>query len=371
VIGSGIAGLSVAFELTRRGREVVVIDADRTGRATDAGAGIISGIGTRRIGDDVLEFSMRAAAHYVRLVHDLADVGRDTSFYRRAGEFLIALDDGEAARLDHLYAWTSAAVERFGTTGVGVPERLDRAETARRFPLFAPQAQGVLLPDVGQIDGRALRRLLLHEIRSAGSQLVTGHAEVGRMPGGAATVAVDGHRVAADDVVVAAGAWSAELLSAIVEPDFVRPQRGQIMHLRLPGATEHPATNGFRSFYLLAFANDRLVVGATREDDSGYEARTTIGGLESVLAAGRDMIPTIDEAELLEVRVGIRPRSTDGLPVVGRMPECSNLWIATGYGPQGLTLGMFIGHELAVEMDGGTSTVPATFRPDRLKLRRG
>jgi D-amino-acid dehydrogenase len=371
VIGSGIAGLSVAYELTRRGRDVVVIDADRTGRATDAGAGIISGLGTRRIGDDVLEFSMRAAAHYVRLVHDLAEMGRDTSFYRRAGEFLIALDDAEAGRLDDLYSWTSAAVEQFGTIGVGVPQRLDRAETARRFPLFSSQAEGVLLPDVGQIDGRALRRLLFDEIRSAGSDVVTGHAEVGRMPDGTATVAVDGHRVVADDIVVAAGAWSAELLSAIVEPDFVRPQRGQIIHLRLPGVTDHPATNGFRSFYLLGFASDRLVVGATREDDSGYAARTTIGGLEAVLAAGRDMIPTIDAAELLEVRVGIRPRSTDGLPVVGKVPERPNLWIATGYGPQGLTLGMFIGHGLAAEMDGGTSTIPATFRPDRLKLRRG
>jgi D-amino-acid dehydrogenase len=369
VIGSGIAGLSVAFELTRRGRDVVVIDADRIGRATDAGAGIISGIGTRRTSDDVLEFSMAAAAHYVRRVHDLAAMGRDTSFYRTGGEFLIALDDAEAGRLDDLDAWTSAAVERYGTVGVGKPQALDRTETARRFPLFSPQAQGVLLPDVGQIDGRALRRLLLDEIRSAGSDLVTGRADIGQAPDGAATVAIDGRTIAADEVVVAAGAWSSELLSEILEPSFVRPQRGQIIHLRLPGVTEHPSANGFRSYYLLSFANDRLVLGATREDDSGFEVRTTIGGLDAVLAAGREMIPMIDEAELVELRVGIRPRSADGLPVVGNVPGIPNLWIATGYGPQGLTLGTLIGHELAIEMDGGTSSIPATFRPDRLTPR--
>src|SRR5262245_33704122 len=208
VIGSGIAGLSVAYELTRRGRDVILIDADRSGRATDAGAGIISGIGTRRTTEDVLEFTMGAAAHYVRLVHDLAATGRDTSFYRTAGEFLIALDDEESARLDDLHAWTAGAVERYGSVGFGAPQRLDRAETAERFPLFAPQARGILLPDVGQIDGRALRRLLLDEIRAAGSDVVTGHATVDRAPDGAANVTVDGRTIVTDDIVVAAGAWS-------------------------------------------------------------------------------------------------------------------------------------------------------------------
>ncbi|HKE65159.1 MAG TPA: FAD-dependent oxidoreductase [Micromonosporaceae bacterium] len=369
VIGSGIAGLSVAFELMRRGRGVVLVDADHAGRATDAGAGIISGIGTRRTTENVLEFSMRSAEHYVKLVHDLATKGRDTSFYRTAGEFLIALDDSEAARLEDLHAWVSTAVGTYGSVGVGVPQMLDRAETTRRFPLFSPRAQGVLLPDVGQIDGRALRRLLLDEIRSAGSDVVAGRAELGQSSDGMVTVTVDGRTVTADDVVVAAGAWSSELLSAIVEPGFVGPQRGQIMHLRLSGATAHPSANGFRSYYLLSFANDRLVVGATRENDSGFDARTTTSGLEAVLAAGRDMVPTIDDAELVEVRVGIRPHSADGLPIVGRVPGVPNLWVATGYGPQGLTLGTFIGHELAAEMVGGTSAIPATFRPDRLTPR--
>jgi D-amino-acid dehydrogenase len=223
---------------------------------------------------------------------------------------------------------------------------------------------------VGQIDGRALRRLLLDEIRSAGSDVVTGHAALDRAPDGAASVTVDGRTIVTDDVVVAAGAWSSDLLSAFVEPGFAYPQRGQIIHLRLPGATEHPSANGFRSYYLLSFANDRLVVGATREDDSGFAVRTTIGGLEAVLAAGREMIPAIDDAELIEVRVGIRPRSTDGLPIVGKVPGTPNLWVATGYGPQGLTLGMYVGHEIATDICGGTSAIPATVRPDRLTPRR-
>jgi D-amino-acid dehydrogenase len=370
VIGSGIAGASIAYALTQRGHRVIVIDSDVRGRATDAGAGIISTLGTRAVGEDVLAFSMPAVAHYVRLVEGWRAEGRDTSFYRTAGEFLIALDESEEEQLSGVWDRTLDAVSRFGMLGVGEPERLDRADIAKRFPLFGSVQAGVLLPEIGQVDGRSLRRHLLSEVERAGAAMVDGEAELD-LAEARVRVRVGGEFVECDDVVVAGGAWSSELTTGLLRPGFVYPQRGQIIHLHLPGTTNHPSANGFRSFYLLSFGGDRLVVGATREDDSGFEVTTTIGGIERVLAAGREMVPTIDDAALIEVRVGIRPASGDGLPVVGRLPGTDNAWIATGYGPQGLTMSPFIGHELAAEIDGDESIIPDTFRPDRVAASAG
>jgi D-amino-acid dehydrogenase len=92
----------------------------------------------------------------------------------------------------------------------------------------------------------------------------------------------------------------------------------------------------------------------------------TVGGIEQVLSQARELVPTIGEAELLDVRVGLRPASADGLPVVGRLPGYENLSVITGFGPQGLTIGLCTGMQLALELDGEASSIPASFHPARL-----
>jgi D-amino-acid dehydrogenase len=365
VVGSGIAGASAAYELLRRGYAVTLADADIAGRATDAGAGIISPLGTTVPRSDVLEFSMRAAAHYVRLVARFGEAGKDTSFYRTAGKVLIALDDDEVTRLKPVSDRIAEAVGQYGSEGIGTPADLDQDEIRRRFPLFGNVLQAVYLPEIGQVDGRALRRHLLAELTEGGAALVAGIAALEVNDSGAASVRLGVDLLHADAVVVAAGAWSGHVLGAFLGTAFVEPQRGQILHMHLPGIESHPSANGFRGHYLLSFPGDRLVVGATREDGSGFGVKTTMGGIEQVLAHGRQIIATVDQAAWIEVRVGIRPKSADGLPIVGKVPGAANLWAATGYGPQGLTLGTFTGHEIAALIDGAAHSIPESFSPSR------
>jgi D-amino-acid dehydrogenase len=367
VVGSGIAGASAAYELMGRGYAVTLVDADISGRATDAGAGIISPLGTTVPPIDVLEFSMHAAAHYVRLVSRFKEAGKDTSFYRTAGKVLIALDDDEVTRLKPVSDRVAEAIGRYGSEGIGTPEDLGQDEIRRRFPLFGNVLQAVYLPEIGQVDGRALRRHLLAELTEGGAALVSGVAAVEVDGSGAAGVRVGADLRHADAVVVAAGAWSAHVLGPFLGLTFVEPQRGQILHMHLPGIGAYPSANGFRGHYLLSFPGDRLVVGATREDGSGFGVTTTMGGIEQVLVHGRQIIAAIDQASWTEVRVGIRPKSVDGLPIVGKVRGVTNLWAATGYGPQGLTLGTFAGHEIAALIDGASHTIPESFSPSRFE----
>src|ERR1700691_3224295 len=166
---------------------------------------------------------MRAAAHYVRLVARFREAGKDTSFYRTAGKVLIALDDDEVTRLKPVSDRIAEAVGQYGSEGIGTPADLDQDEIRRRFPLFGNVLQAVYLPEIGQVDGRALRRHLLAELTEGGAALVAGIAALEVNDSGAASVRLGVDLLHADAVVVAAGAWSGHVLGAFLGTAFVEP----------------------------------------------------------------------------------------------------------------------------------------------------
>jgi D-amino-acid dehydrogenase len=128
----------------------------------------------------------------------------------------------------------------------------------------------------------------------------------------------------------------------------VYPQRGQIMHLQGPEeASRWPIVVGFHFHYLLTFPGGRVVVGATREDHAGFNVCETAGGVHEVLSEALRVAPGLADAVVLEVRIGLRPATPDGLPVLGRVPGFANAFLVTGHGPSGLQLGPYSGALIA------------------------
>ncbi len=128
------------------------------------------------------------------------------------------------------------------------------------------------------------------------------------------------------------------------------------MHLRLPGAdtgTLPIVLPALSDYYLIGFPDSRIVIGATQESEAGFDFRITAGGVAEVLQEGLRVAPGLKEATLAEIRVGFRPLSKDGLPLLGRVPSISGLVIATGLGPHGLTVGPYVG-SLAAQLAVGS-----------------
>jgi D-amino-acid dehydrogenase len=100
---------------------------------------------------------------------------------------------------------------------------------------------------------------------------------------------------------------------------------------------------------MLAWPDQRVVVGASRETGSGFKPHITAGGVQEVLAEALRVAPGLAQAEIQEIRVGLRPRTVDGLPIIGPVPGIENIYLATGHGPTGLQLGPYTG-KLVAEM---------------------
>jgi D-amino-acid dehydrogenase len=144
----------------------------------------------------------------------------------------------------------------------------------------------------------------------------------------------------------------------------VEPQKGQIVHLRVgrPGSDDAVDTSRWPTIlppgphYLLAFDDGRVVVGATRETCSGFDTRVTAAGQHEVLTAALEWAPDLADAEIIETRVGLRPFAPSGLPTIGPVDGIAGLFVGTGLGAGGLTMGPLVGRRLAEQITGSAAT---------------
>jgi D-amino-acid dehydrogenase len=165
----------------------------------------------------------------------------------------------------------------------------------------------------------------------------------------ASGVVVDGENIQAGRVIIAGGAWSPAFGEQLGVKIPIEPLRGQIIHLGLPGVdtTNWPIVEPFRSHYMVCWPDSRVVCGATREL-AGFAPHVTAGGVQAVLSESLRVAPGLAEAEIREIRVGLRPYTADHLPVLGAVQGVEGVYLATGMGATGLHLGPYCG-KLAAE----------------------
>ena len=105
---------------------------------------------------------------------------------------------------------------------------------------------------------------------------------------------------------------------------------------------------------MVCWPDQRVVVGATREASAGFNPVTTVEGLMEVMYEAIRVAPGLRTASIREIRVGLRPLSQDGMPVVGSVPGHPRVHVVTGHGPVGLHLGPYSGKVAADAITTGT-----------------
>jgi D-amino-acid dehydrogenase len=346
VIGGGMVGASAAYHLARAGVRTLLVDRRDGGRATDAGAGILSTATNIADPDPVERFEAHAAEYYPVLIEQLREDGGGATGYGVCGSLTVAIDDDELAHLDQsrtgLRRWRAAKDRGFAEIGPDAAKAL--------FPPLAEVKGAIHCGRGARVDGRLLAAALLRAAAQRGIEVR--HAAVEELiveQGAVAGIRVAGERLACGYAVLAAGAWSKELSRRLGVEIPVEPQRGQIVHLGLPGidTSAWPIVLAFRGHYMVPWEDSRVVVGATRETGSGFSPHTTAAGVVQVLAEALRVAPGLAGAEIREIRVGLRPASRDGLPILGPVPGVAKLLLATGHGSIGLQLGPYSGKVVA------------------------
>lgn len=344
VVGAGVLGASAAFHAALAGADVVVVDQAHEGRATAAGAGIVCPWAADVDEHGKYRLAAAGARYYPELVAMLAEAGEADLGYRQVGALLVSGDPAQLDRTEHeVQRRTRDAPE------AGEITRLSPQQARALFPPLRPDLAALRIGGGARVDGRRLSAALARAAQLRGAQWRQGTAALSLAGDRAPRVRIGDEVLEADAVVVAAGAWAPQILRPIGVALPVEPQRGQIVHLGLPGVdtATWPVILPESSHYLLAFEDSRVVVGATRETGSGFDYRITAAGLAEVLREALSVAPGLAAATLLETRIGFRPMGPDPRPLLGGMPGIPGLFIGNGLGPSGLTIGPYAGRLLA------------------------
>jgi D-amino-acid dehydrogenase len=334
IAGGGIVGAALGYELAGDGMRTLLVDRADEGRATAAGAGILS---AETVSHDGAWFTLAMAAseHYRRLIPALVEAGAGDAGYAECGLLQMAFREGDDATFAD--AWARYH-ERSPETVVQLAP--DRAREL--FPALGEIRAALHNPGAARIDGRMITAALLDAAVRRGLERRTGSVDALEQDGErVVAVTVDGEHVACGAVVIAGGAWSPQIGDQLGIQIPVVPVRGQIAHVRLEGADTGgwPIVQPVLSFYTVAWPDGRLAVGGTVEPDAGFDARVTASGVRDLLREVLGYAPGLADATLVEVRVGLRPVTIDDTPVLGALPGVANAFVATGHGANGLLLG--------------------------------
>ena len=318
-------GLSIAHQLARQGRQVLVISRRRSEAAGFVAAGML-------------------APHAEGLSGPLLELGEASLERIPRWVAQIELDGGLACglRASGIVVPFRSAEERDRYPTAGSGALLDRLQLERELPGIGPDWQaGLLFEQDGQIDNRRqLMRGLERACTSLGVRFMEGTEVLDlRLDGSGALAGIRLRSAIGDEqewpgsqAVLCCGAWSRQLLPEL--PVF--PVKGQMLSLQAPRAALKRVIFG-PGTYLVPREDGLVVVGATSEREAGFQEGLTPDGQKQLEAGLQSLLPVAANWPSMERGWGFRPCTPDEGPLLGPGPV-AGLWLATGHHRNGVLL---------------------------------
>jgi glycine oxidase len=397
VLGGGVAGLSVARELGRRGLGVVLLESGAACGigASGAAAGMLAPQAEADCADELFELLSASREMYPAFAEALLEeTGIDIELDRTGTLYLSFTEEDEREVLQR-FAWQARA-------GLEV-ERLTAKEARALEPQVSTRVRSALrFPRDWQVENRQLVRALKASAERFGARVLTGVEARGvyTFAGRVAGVETSEGRFDAGAVVLAAGAWSSKFIklseggvgkesngafgdelnrgigaehgTKLDEDPRVEPVRGQMLCFR-PSDSQAPFVRHVvysPRGYVVPRRDGRLLAGSTTER-AGFDCRVTFEATASIMSHASEIAPAVASLTLTDSWAGLRPRAADGLPVLGESSEVENLFYATGYYRNGILLAPASGEIIAGVVAGGATAWPShalkAFAPARFR----
>ena len=310
VVGGGIIGLAIALELRQQGATVTVLSRDFQAAAGHAAAGMLAPQ-AEKLSGPLLELSQRSLALYPDWSDKLEKLTGQDAGYWPCGILAPLL------------------------SSPSVPP-LNQATMQSYQPDLSPEVTGgYWYPEEGQTDSRALLKALRLAAQESGVTIQEGVSadaflqQERRIQG----ILTSQGQQQAGHYVLAAGAWSSDLL-----PVPIKPRKGQLAALVTPASSPYRLKRVLygEHIYIVPRQDGRIVLGATNED-VGFAPHNTAAGIAQLLNEATRLYPPLADFPLQECWWGYRPATPDEAPILGPS-QCSNLTLATGHHRNGVLL---------------------------------
>ena len=346
IIGGGVIGSAIALRLAQENLQVTVLDQSEPGReASGVAAGILSPQAESNGPTPFFQLAHASRALYPSFADELRELTGVDVELRLDGVVAVAETEAEDKELAARFQWQSEA-------GFAV-EKLKAKELTELEPSLRPGLRGgIFFPNNGHVVGPKVTEAVIRAAASAGVRFESGNParrilhKNGRVTGVEAANGV----LACAQAVNAAGAWSGfdSTLSFAIP---IRPARGDIVALRGEPAPRHVVYS--HELYVVPRLDGRILLGATMEF-AGFDSTVKAAGVHKLIAGCFGLLPDLERAEFDSAWAGLRPCTSDQLPILGTTP-IEGLHLATGHCRNGILLAPVTARVAADVITKGTS----------------
>jgi len=324
IVGAGIIGLSIAFELQNQGKKCVIIDPREPGsEASWAAAGMLAPqIETKAPNPSWVlgRYSRNLYSSWIEKLRTHSDIDPNL---QTEGAALFISPEEQAQTVTSDYQWQKDEGESVDCV------------RARQILPDAKAKDALFFANEAQVEPRLLCQLLIEACQSIGVQFRVGQSvsSLVRMDKKICGVKTARETFLAENIIICAGSWTQLIDGVPLQKQRVFPVRGQMMSVtinnkeRLPLLTNHKV-------YIVPRLNGCAVIGST-EENVGFKRGTTIEGLTKLYEEAKTIWPQLANAEILDTWSGFRPASSDKLPLIGPCHE-PGLFLATGHFRNGI-----------------------------------
>ena len=352
VVGGGIVGCLTAYLLARRGMKVTILERDSVGsHASGFAFGEMGPLDGAGLPDPLLDFSVWSLQRHGTLAGELREAGGVDNQFQVCNRLKLAFDEEDVRAFHEDLKWQKDVRE------LGV-EWLTPEEVVKIEPMANPACLGgVYIQGVGAVEPYRHNLAAAQAGEKIGVTLLQRRAtglisEGGRCLG----VTYDGGRLEAGVVVLAMGPWTQQASDWCGVNIPISPLKGQILRLQHSSSPIKTSLHWGGSYVVTK--PDGLTWAGTTEEEVGFDEETTSGARDEIMGGLLTMAPSLSEAQLVQQTACLRPLSSDGLPVVGKVPGWRNLYLGTGSGRKGILWSVGMSHGLADLIVYGDSQVP-------------
>ncbi|WP_208559577.1 NAD(P)/FAD-dependent oxidoreductase [Marinilactibacillus kalidii] len=347
IIGAGVVGASAAYYLSKEETVEVTIFDEGTGQGTSAAAGIISPWLSRRRNQKWYRMVKAGAAFYPDFLNEVMDGAPiPESVYSKVGTLLFKSKERHLEELLKIGQKRREEAPEIGDLAILSPE-----EIKQKIPIYTGEQSALWASGGAKVDGKALVDLLIEKASQHGATFVPERVEKLEPENERLTVVTAQSTDDFDCVVLAVAAWLPTLLEPLDYELDLRPQKGQLAILALSdiSTAQWPVIMPEGETDIIPFEGGRIVIGATHENDQGFDLEIDQDLLTSMVNESTTQFSTfLREAKIVDYRSGTRAYTSDFSPYYGPVPSLPNVYAASGLGSTGLTAGPLVGKELAL-----------------------
>ncbi len=346
IIGGGVVGATAAFYLSKYSTYHTTLYDEPTGQATSASAGIINPWLSKRRNKEWYQLVKEGAAFYPEFLADIFEDGEiPKDVYQKVGTLLFTKKDKHLEELLEIGRKRRDLAPEIGALSILSPE-----EIKERIPIYTKDKRALFASGGARVDGRTLIEATLHAASQYNLEWIHEKARLlPNMENRRWIIESAGTSETFDAVILANSAWLPEILEPLGYAVDIRPQKGQLAELQTNWETEDwPVIMPAGEKDIIPFLAGKILVGATHEDDQGYDLTLEAEALEEMVQNAREQFSDfLSTEQLIAGRVGTRAYTSDYAPFFGEIPQMPHVFTASGLGSTGLTAGPLLGKILS------------------------